>query len=348
MKPGVIEGFFGPAWPMADRLTWAPFAREHGLDFFLYAPKADPHLRKKWRDEWPESYRTELASMASHFRQQGVHFGVGFSPFGLGEKLSNEDRAEISRKIGWLSAAGVEILGIFFDDMKATPGLARMQIEVIGLIRRSWKGRLIFCPTYYSDDPILDRVFGARDPAYVGDIGEGLPADVEVAWTGPKVISDEIPAEHLRAVTATLRRKPFLWDNIFANDGPKNCLFLKLKEPKGRVLESARESSAWAFNPMNQCHLSKVVVLASLFSLNGKGSPAEAFEAALDALCSPGLARFVREHRTRFLTSGLTSFDSEEKRSLANEARSFGEPIGDEIARWLDGEYVVGSECLTD
>ncbi|MFX7507045.1 beta-N-acetylglucosaminidase domain-containing protein, partial [Acinetobacter baumannii] len=83
----------------------------------------------------------------------------------------------------------------------------------IEAVRTSTKARIIFCPSFYSPDPILERVFGTRPDKYFDEIRQA-PKEIEFAWTGPKVISDEIAPAHLAETAELLGRKPFLWDNL--------------------------------------------------------------------------------------------------------------------------------------
>ena len=66
---GVIEGFFGPAWPEEDRNSYADFLASAGASFYIYAPKQDPHLRKAWREDWDENYLSKLSDLCSHFQK---------------------------------------------------------------------------------------------------------------------------------------------------------------------------------------------------------------------------------------------------------------------------------------
>ena len=53
IKTGVIEGFFGKPWEWSARLSGAGFLRDCGYQFYIYAPKADPFLRRRWREPLP-------------------------------------------------------------------------------------------------------------------------------------------------------------------------------------------------------------------------------------------------------------------------------------------------------
>ena len=80
----------------------------------------------------------------------------------------------------------------------AFPQLAKTQVEIVSeATAHGVSKRYIMCPTYYSDAPILDRLFGARPADYLSALGNALDPAVSVFWTGPKVVSDTYPDSHL-------------------------------------------------------------------------------------------------------------------------------------------------------
>ncbi|MFP5387546.1 MAG: beta-N-acetylglucosaminidase domain-containing protein [Bacteriovoracia bacterium] len=345
---GVIEGFFGPAWPESNRKSYARFLKEVGGDFYIYAPKKDPFLRKKWREEWSSDYVHFLQELISNFHAEGIKFGVGFSPFGLGTSLTADDKAMLMQKASQLEALGVDILGLFFDDMPVTEKLAETQLQTLDVVRKIFKGKIVFCPSFYTPDPVLDKVFGQRPPGYLDDLANKIPDEVAIAWTGPKVISPVIDKEHLRETQKLLRRKPYIWENLFANDGPRNCKFLKLKPFSGREKGTLEEAEAFGLNLMNQPELSKILFLASLFVLREAADPEEAFQKALASLCSDPFSQFLQQHRELFLTTGLDGISEEQKSDLLLELSACEEVSSHEVRDWLNGKYIVDSECLTD
>ena len=50
---GIIEGFFGRPWSWPERAAAIRFLRPYGYGFYLYAPKADPYLRRRWQEPHP-------------------------------------------------------------------------------------------------------------------------------------------------------------------------------------------------------------------------------------------------------------------------------------------------------
>ncbi len=344
---GVIEGFFGPSWSMEERLSYASFLSQHGGTFYIYAPKEDSRLRRQWREEWDEEYLNKLKSLTNRFQSQNISFGVGFSPFGIGTELSNDDKNSLRKKMISLSEMNIDFLGLFFDDMPINDNLAQTQLQTVDVVQENFKKKIIFCPSYYSTDPILDKVFGPRPAHYLETIGRDLPKDVSIAWTGPKVISNEISVTHLTEVQDILKRKPFLWDNLYANDGPKNCKFLKFKFFEGRSKEILLSSDGIGLNMMNQPELSKYLFLSSKLVLDGE-HPEKAFVEALRELVSKDFSNFILQHKDLFLTKGLDSLSSTERIGLIAHLKLFSEPAAQEIVDWLEGKYLVGTECLTD
>jgi hyaluronoglucosaminidase len=344
---GVCEGFYGPSWSFEQRAAWAKFLGQQKMNFYLYGPKADHHLRKNWNQVWPASYVNQLRQMVENFHQNKVLTGVMLSPFGLKSLRDEQSRQNLIQKIEILSQLKFDYIGIFFDDMSYSPELLKMQMDVLDLAQQHTRARLIFCPTYYSFDPILDKVFGQRPADYVEEVGKLVHPDIEICWTGPKVISNEISSEHLQEVTQLLRRKPFFFDNFFANDGPKNCKFLKLKDFKGRSDNFQNEVSSLVFNPMNQALFSQVMVLMALKVLTHQASPESAFEKALSETCSPALTHLILQDRDLFLNKGLDQITHEQKTKIISQLY-LHEPLAYELQAWLLGEYNVGAECLTD
>ena len=60
--------------------------------------------------------------------------------------------------------------------------------------------RYFACPSYYSDDPVLDRVFGPRPDNYLEDFGMLIDPAIAIYWTGEEVCSPEIGVGHVRDV----------------------------------------------------------------------------------------------------------------------------------------------------
>jgi hyaluronoglucosaminidase len=350
---GVIEGFFGKTWSDADRLACAQFLRAYGFDFYIYAPKADRYLRRAWAQPKPRKEIQRLAALSAGFRAQGLRFGIGLTPFEMHLDYGCGAQSALKRKVAQLDEVGVDLLCILFDDMRGdVPQLAELQVRVIGDIAH-WSSAKAFiaCPTYYSDDPVLERVFGQAPPAYLQNFGRSLDPAIDVFWTGTRVCSAGYSDGHLDDVAERLGRKPFIWDNNIANDGKVRCSHLYL-DPKsmGWCLDP-RRTRGIGVNPMNQPALSRIALAnyASLLSDNGSPLSEINFESHVRSLCVPPLANAILEELDLFQNRGLNALDQPARERLIAKYQRF-EPVdcGSEIVAWLKDEYRFDPNCLTE
>jgi hyaluronoglucosaminidase len=346
---GVIEGFYGKPWTWAEREATIRFLAPHGYRFYIYAPKADPYLRRRWQEDHPAETADSLKALAAACRKIRVRFGAGVSPFEAYNDFSGSARDALARKLAFLDEVGVEDLAILFDDMRGdVPDLAKRQVEMVDwAMSRTKATRVIVCPSYYSDDPILDRVFGARPARYLEDLGAMLDEKVEIFWTGEEVISRQFSAAHLRRVTEQMNRKPFLWDNYPVNDGHRMSQYLHLRGFTGRPSALAGSIRAHAINPSLQPTLFRIpaITLAESYRLGEEYSYGEAFRKAAVAVLGNDLGKRVREDLLTLQDVGLDRLADKEK--VLRERYGSDEHAGArEIIAWLDGGYRITDEIV--
>ena len=346
---GTIEGFYGRPWTAEERAANIAFLKPHGYGFYLSSPKADTFLRRRWAEPHPKEMADDLARLAAQCRDAGVRFGVGLSPYELYLNFDATAREALAAKLAFLDAIGTVDLAILFDDMRGDiEGLAGRQIEIIDWIAaRTGASRLITCPSYYTDDPILDRVFGARPPGYLGALGARLDPAVEVFWTGPRVCSKELPVDHLARITEALRRKPFIWDNYPVNDGSRMSPFLHLRAFTGRTREIGTEICAHGVNPASQAMLSRIPMLTLEMLYRGAVyEPDSAFHAAAEAVAGARLGQMIGEDLAAFQDRGLNEMTDKEKAALRSRYAAFDHPCAREIVLWLDGHWRITDEIV--
>ncbi len=347
---GTIEGFYGRPWSWEARAAHVSALAPHGYRFYLYAPKADAFLRRRWAEPHPEAEMEGLRKLAVHCRAEGVRFGVGLSPYELYLGFDEAAREALARKLHELDEIGIDDLAILFDDMRGDlPGLGEKQIEIVDFAAsRSKAGRLIVCPSYYTDDPILDRVFGERPANYLETLGAGLDPAIEIFWTGPRVCSKEIGVEHLVRVGDTLKRKPFIWDNYPVNDGQRMSPFLHLRGFSGRTASIGDHVSAHGVNPASQPMLSRIPML-TLEALYAKGESydaAAAFREAAECVTGPQLARMIEDDLGMLQDKGLDGMAESETAALRNRYAAAQGPCAREIVQWLDGHWRITDEIV--
>lgn len=339
---GLIEGYYGTPWSWESREKTIAFLALHGYGFYLYAPKADAFLRERWREDHPSKTLEKLRTLAARCRTLGVHFGVGLSPFEIYRDFDAEAKKALERKLAVFDGLGVEWLAILFDDMKGDlPDLAETQASIMDWIAAHTKAsRLIFCPTYYSDDPVLDRIFGARPANYLRTLGRRLDPAVEIFWTGPEVCARAIESAHVARIAGELGRKPFLWDNYPVNDGVRMSQYLHLRGFTGRDAELAASIAAHAVNPALQPVLSRIpaLTLAEMYRLGGAYEHGRAFEHAACEVAGAELGARIREDLIFLQDVGLDRLGKEADRLRARYS-GFDHPAACEIIAWLDGAY---------
>lgn len=350
---GVIEGFFGKSWEWRERAEYASFLKATGYHFYIYAPKDDPFLRKRWRDPCPEEELQHLENLSQIFCAQQVHFGVGLSPFEAYRDYSQDTKRTLQDKVKSLNSFSSDILAVLFDDMRGDlPDLACNQIRMLSDIREvSSAKRIVFCPTYYSYDPILERMFGAMPERYLEDLGAGLDSTIDVFWTGPRVCSNEYPRQHLEEIGSRLQRKPFLWDNYPVNDSKKMSPFLHLRAFENRGSQHSDLLSGHAVNPMKQPYLSYIplATLSKSYARVGAYDPLEALKRSAFMHCGEEIGSLILEDISLFQDTGLSVLTTEQRQYLTDRYSRFAQnPFCVEIIRWLEGKYEFDPACLTD
>ncbi len=351
MKPelGIIEGFYGKPWTWEARKESVSFLAPYGYGFYMYAPKADPFLRKRWQEPHPPAYAAQLESFTAHCRDAGVRFGIGLSPYELFNSFDDQSRGSLSQKLEFFDSIGAEDVAILFDDMRGdVPGLATKQIEIVHWAgERTNASRVIMCPSYYSDDPILDRVFGNRPAHYLEDLGHDLDPKVEVFWTGEEVISRQFSRGHLERVAAQLQRKPFLWDNYPVNDGQRMSQYMHLRGFTGRPSIISDLIAAHGINPALQPTLGRIpaVTLSDSYRLGDDYQYAESFRHACYEVLGPDLGELVREDLLTLQDIGLDRL-GEKERLLRSRYEGLDHPGAKEIIAWLDGDYRITDEIV--
>ena len=343
---GVIEGFYGQPWSHQSRLSYADFLKHLGLNSYLYCPKADPFLRKRWQEEWPDSTYRQILELAETYSARGLACGLGLSPFALYENYDAQSRRVLKRKIRYLSSLHMPTLAILFDDMPGSIAtLAVRQAEIISDVC-SWApgARILVCPTYYSFDPVLEKYFGEMPTRYWQDLGEGLPASVDIFWTGNHVCSDQITSQDIDAINKAVGRKVTLWDNYPVNDGAVRSNFLYTSELSGREQGLAERVGGHYCNPMNQPYLS-LMALRGLAALYGTGDDSDN---DLAELYGAETYRQLLLDREDFEIKGLCGLGEDYCGELAAVYRDLPGPVAREVAGWLQGEYTFDPDCLTD
>jgi hyaluronoglucosaminidase len=346
---GIIEGNFGRAWDWAERAGVVARLAPVGYRFFHYAPKIDSKLRRDWQTLHDESECESIRQFAAHCRANDMRFGIGLSPYGAHLDFDDQAKAALQRKIAHLNEMGNDDLAVLFDDMRGDfADLAVRQAEIVRFaIDHSHATRFFMCPSYYSDDPVLDRVFGARPPLYLETLGKQLDPGVTIYWTGEEVCSREYRAGHLADITHRLGRKVALWDNYPVNDGPRMANHLHLRAFTGRPATLGQYISHHAINPASQPVLSCIpaLTLPRSYAEGDDYRYGAAFSDAAAEICGSELAAMLTTDLPTLQDSGLDRLGGR-RAPLHAKYASIDHPAAREVVDWIVGGYAVTGETL--
>jgi len=349
-RPGVIEGFFGQAWSWEARTHYAEFLAQQGFASYIYAPKSDSCLRKQWQQSWPQDQFAALQQLSQTCQEKSVNFGIGLSPFELYLDFSPRRKEDLRRKLEEINVIAPGILCILFDDMTgALSSLASKQLEIMEFVTtHSTAKYFMLCPTYYSSDPRLAKLFGPAPQTYLEELGQSLDQQIAMFWTGPQIISHEYPAPHLLQVSEQMRRKPVLWDNYPVNDAQKLTNYLHLQPFTNRDPELQDLCGGLFANPMNQAYLSQLPLYSLPRALAGHPNTSAMLKAACTVLCPSDLSSALQEDASLFQQQGLEKLDSKTKAALVNKYKALTQhPMTTEVLHWLQGAYAFDPNCLT-
>lgn len=346
---GIIEGYFGRAWSWADRAEVINRLAPAGYGFFHYAPKIDGKLRRDWRKRHDKSETLNFRQFIEHCKGLGVRTGIGLSPYGAHVDFDGETKEKLKEKIAWLNLIGIDDLVILFDDMRGDfDDLAERQAEIVSFaIGCSKASRFFMCPSYYSDDPVLDRVFGKRPKRYLEKLGALLDPAISVYWTGEEVCSREISVGHLVNVIERLGRKPSIWDNYPVNDGPRMSKHLHLRSFTGRTAAIGSHLAHHAINPASQPILGCIpaLTLPSCYRNDEAYRYAAAFLESATAICGADFAVTLQEDVNALEDRGLSA-DANELSELRRKYAAIEHPAAREIVDWLTGGYAITGEMM--
>lgn len=350
--PGIIEAFYGPLWSDDERRVVIDTLGRRGFSFYHYAPKADPEVRENWRHGWTDDRARALIRLREDCQAVDMAFGLGLSPVGLQRRFSDSDRRDLHKRLEQINEIAPDHLVILFDDERGdVRDLAERQaliMDFVGL--QAEVDRLYCCPTYFSDAPLLDELFGARPDGYLEELGRRLDPAVRIYWTGPKVCSDTLPSRHLDAVAERLGRRPALWDNYPVNDSPAMIRHLHLRAPTHAYQGIEQFVSDHACNPALQPHLSLIplLTLTPAFRFGQDRSPETAFRMAAESVVGPEMAGKLETDLSLLQDRGLDALSQDEIRALRQRYETFDQPAAREIVRWLDGGYETSAELAPD
>jgi hyaluronoglucosaminidase len=270
-RRGIVEGFFGPPWSMAHRAALFEFGAKRGMNTYLYAPKDDPYHRERWTEPYPEEEWRELLKLIGLAQKSQIDFVYGLHP-GKGLLFAAEEPiGRLLTKAQRFYDAGIRTFSILFDDIPSRLEHIADQRDYAGSLAKAeavWVRRVLerqspswkdtewwICPSYYTDDPLLARMFGSFEPSFMEILAQYLPQTVACFWTGPSVVSKQISLSHVRKVARRMSHRLIVWDNYPVNDLAMS-MEMHLSPLSGRDPRLPEQVYGYLNNPLLQESLS--------------------------------------------------------------------------------------------
>lgn len=260
---GIVEGFYGTPWTQENRLDQLKFYGENKMNTYIYAPKDDPYHREKWREPYPSSEMNRMKDLIDTAKSNKVNFVFAISP-GIDIKFDGDegekDFLALKSKLESLYDMGVRSFAIYYDDIDNRDGAK--QAKVLNRINKEFvkaKGDvtpLLTVPTEYDSS----AMFSNNEPnKYTKNFTDTLDKDIEVMYTGPGVVPENIPLSDIKKVSNTYGRDMAIWWNYPVTDYLKNKL--ALGPVYGLDKDLYKYSDYFTMNPMEHSQLSKISLM---------------------------------------------------------------------------------------
>ncbi|MDD5678663.1 MAG: FG-GAP-like repeat-containing protein [Kiritimatiellae bacterium] len=185
-----------------------------------------------WRNpanvpKWQEEIRKRAAILTP----LGIEWFDGIQPIGyqdLNIRSKNEDDFQTLLKLARFCAEHGGNFGLLYDDVRFPIhpddardfGTAREADtyfikRLFDAVKKDYPNfKLFFCPPFYNG-PLSDpsAAYGEPREEYLRALGERLPPDILIDWSGPRVVSHEQKPEYLQWITELIKRKPWFCQN---------------------------------------------------------------------------------------------------------------------------------------
>lgn len=257
---GVVEGFYGEPWSHADRLDLLSFYGKHKMNTYIYGPKDDQyHSSPYWRKAYPKAEATQIVELIEAAHKHKVDFVWAIHP-GKDIKWNVADRDSLLQKFEMMYDLGVRSFAVFFDDISGEGTDPVKQSELLNYIydhfmtKKPDTKQLIICPTEYNKS--------WSNPAagsYLDILGDMLYPQIEIMWTGDRVIAD-MSKQGMEWINNRIKRKAYVWWNFPVNDYVRDHLLLG--QVYGNGLDIEDDMSGFMTNPMERAQASKTSIFS--------------------------------------------------------------------------------------
>ena len=240
------RGFYPGIWRGTTARDWAWYGVQFKFNVFVFnylvSPQTDPKraalsMPGGFRGPWPEGWTNDLQAVGEVLSELGFEWYSGCLPIHCAlvkgqwtEKMRSGDEADIGAlvRMGEAVANAGGNLYLRYDDVrfpispadKARFGTAReadvyLLNRIYSTVRCNYPSfKLLFCPPFYwgPANDFSDN-YGESRKDYLAALGERLPKDVGIYWTGNSCWGFEKTKQDVDWITQSIQRKPWIWQN---------------------------------------------------------------------------------------------------------------------------------------
>jgi hyaluronoglucosaminidase len=310
---GLIEGFYGTPWTDGERRSAIVRMARNRLNAFLYGPKDDPMIRERWREPYDGPALERVMDIKRLCDEVMLDFFYLLAPGFTIEYCSEEEFEKLIARYRQMIGAGVRKFGLLLDDIpeqfqyerdkKAYPSLVDAHIDLCNRVFKALQGidpavTLAICPTEYWGD----GGFG-----YLGRLGEGVPAQCSLFYTGPNICSHDLSAENARQFFDLTGHRPLYWDNYPVNDAAMTAE-LHIGPLTGRSADLYRYCEGLVINPMDRMEASMIpcMTIADYLYDSPGYEPDASYRRAVRAVAGEGMEEPMEALRQMCYKSCLT------------------------------------------
>lgn len=215
---GVFEGGYG-AWDVEGRLKIIDWMGKSKLNSYLYGPKSDPKIRRRWRELYDDIEMFSFKRLAQRAKENHVQIGYVISPTQGIEYGGDEDFRVLMRKIKQMLSVGMKSIVVAFDDtlgmmynesdQKKFANLGEAEAFLVNKVYDAVKAYdkeaiVVIVPEIYA---------GVHKMAYTETLVQKLNPDVYIGWTGLEIGTQKLDDKDVQAFIDFYKRPPGFGDN---------------------------------------------------------------------------------------------------------------------------------------
>lgn len=215
---GLFEGGYG-AWDVEGRLKIIDWMGKVKLNSYLYGPKSDPKIRRRWRELYDDIEMFAFKRLAQRAKENHVQIGYVISPTQGIEYGGDDDFRVLMQKIKQMLSVGMKSIVVAFDDtlgmmynesdQKKFANLGEAEAFLVNKVYDAVKAYdkeaiVVIVPEIYA---------GVHKITYTETLAQKLNPDVYIGWTGLEIGTQKLDDKDVQAFIDFYKRPPGFGDN---------------------------------------------------------------------------------------------------------------------------------------